>query len=549
MDLHTCVVPEGYFIFSIHKPAFTIKNLRKNDYITSLGRTKGGEAVFNQQNFPKENIVENKADWIYEIPNPFPFRGTTYISKAWADRTAKMPASIILAEPNSTSLTKTLEKWLHLQKVKGDPTDRINTLFTGMPRSVLLALAATSTDPQDLIRLAHISTQFIFESDGITPKGILFQKDPDNIPAPVIKDIKLFEAIANNPHLPDLYKKVMVLNPGIQGSSEIVGEWAETEESHVFEYLRRNSYIPWGHYAANMAHDSIRYCAKDLKPEDICGMRQLYYQRTYVRMAEQVKISLPFCARSASIKELETLRKKVVSALKRHKNWNQLNFNRTLWGWNFGFDFAASGYRLHASHQQAHQQFAMLPASVPIAFQTNENHMEKKIPAYACGDLIEDFIQRYRKRYRVSFFTAYERAIRSNRRMDGAAKGPHELVLYEDSQCMLFVPKAQTSQWEVQLMPKKPIGNIIEADSALRASLDQAIWVAMRTLGNMGAKMITVIEFSKKIAFDTSDQRLLYSFLPRLPESPGAFSEAQLRWINGHYPEDFAAVCRSNLPY
>ncbi len=44
-----------------------------------------------------------------------------------------------------------------------------------------------------------------------------------------------------------------------------------------------------------------------------------------------------------------------------------------------------------------------------------------------------------------------------------------------------------------------------------------------------------------------SDQRLLYAFLPKLPESPGAFSEAQLRWINGHYPEDFALACRMQL--
>ncbi|MEJ2477229.1 MAG: hypothetical protein P8Y40_06970, partial [Desulfobacterales bacterium] len=45
-----------------------------------------------------------------------------------------------------------------------------------------------------------------------------------------------------------------------------------------------------------------------------------------------------------------------------------------------------------------------------------------------------------------------------------------------------------------------------------------------------------------------TDQHLLYALLPRLPESPGAFSEAQLRWINGHYPEDFAAACRRRLP-
>ncbi|MEZ4567128.1 MAG: hypothetical protein R2860_09240 [Desulfobacterales bacterium] len=60
--------------------------------------------------------------------------------------------------------------------------------------------------------------------------------------------------------------------------------------------------------------------------------------------------------------------------------------------------------------------------------------------------------------------------------------------------------------------------------------------------------MITTIEYSKAFdAADLADQRLLRSFFPRLPESPGAFSEAQMRWINGHYPEDFAAACRTKL--
>ena len=59
--------------------------------------------------------------------------------------------------------------------------------------------------------------------------------------------------------------------------------------------------------------------------------------------------------------------------------------------------------------------------------------------------------------------------------------------------------------------------------------------------------MITVIEFSKRFDIADRDQRLHYSFLPRLPESSGAFSEAQQRWINGHYPEDFAAACRLKL--
>ena len=112
---------------------------------------------------------------------------------------------------------------------------------------------------------------------------------------------------------------------------------------------------------------------------------------------------------------------------------------------------------------------------------------------------------------------------------------------------MLFVPKAQTSQWEVQLMTKKSVGNIVEADAGTRASLDKTMLIAARILEAMGARMITTIEYSKAFDNPDTDQRLLYAFLPRLPESPGAFSEAQLRWINGHFPEDFAEACRLRL--
>jgi hypothetical protein len=91
------------------------------------------------------------------------------------------------------------------------------------------------------------------------------------------------------------------------------------------------------------------------------------------------------------------------------------------------------------------------------------------------------------------------------------------------------------------------VGNILEADTGVRRSLDRGIWVAVRVLGALGARMITVIEYAKGFDNPDEDQRLVYAFLPRLPESPGAFSESQLRWINGHYPEDFAAACRSRL--
>ncbi len=95
-------------------------------------------------------------------------------------------------------------------------------------------------------------------------------------------------------------------------------------------------------------------------------------------------------------------------------------------------------------------------------------------------------------------------------------------------------------------------GNILETDSWCRKSLDQGILAAQKVLAKLGAKMVTTIEYSKRMySKKILNQPLMYSFLPKLPQSPGAFSEAQLRFINGHYPEDFAAVCRNqigNLP-
>ena len=93
-------------------------------------------------------------------------------------------------------------------------------------------------------------------------------------------------------------------------------------------------------------------------------------------------------------------------------------------------------------------------------------------------------------------------------------------------------------------MPTERIGHILEADSAVRRSLDRAMLVAMRSLTDLGAAMITVIEFPRRFDETDNDQRLLYSFLPKLPFSPGSFTEAQLRWINNHFPEDFAARLR-----
>jgi hypothetical protein len=169
--------------------------------------------------------------------------------------------------------------------------------------------------------------------------------------------------------------------------------------------------------------------------------------------------------------------------------------------------------------------------------------------------MVTQVIEEYGKLFEREFFEDYLTAIAHNERMDGRTDRESDLIVWQDDQVMLFVPKAQTSQWELQLMTKSDAqgrfpGNILEADKQVRKSLDTGILHAQKTFAALGARMVTSIEYAKRIgAGDHIRQPLIYAFLPRLPESPGAFSEAQLRFINGHYPEDFAAVCRRHLQY
>ncbi|ETR69840.1 MAG: hypothetical protein OMM_03659 [Candidatus Magnetoglobus multicellularis str. Araruama] len=367
------------------------------------------------------------------------------------------------------------------------------------------------------------------------PIGLKYQESNSQ---PVIYQPVVFETLVNNPHLPDNYKIAMVLRPGVQGKSPVVGEYSSAN-SHVYEYLRANSYIPWGHYAANMAHDTIRYDIDSLKMDDIKGMRHLYYQRTYVHLAKQLQIPINAHRKTISYDDLESLRILILKELKELSD--PLVFNSNLWGWNFGFDYAPNHYRLHASHQQIHQQYAMIPNKI----QTNVNNT--CINSYACGDLVTDFITDYHQQYGCSFFDTYEKAIQNNRRIDDPDHGPRELIIYSDEYIMIYVPKAQTSQWEIQIMPTSAVGNILEADQSMRDALDRGIYITSKILSALNARLVTHIEYASRFGA-SSDQRLIIVFLPRMPESPGAFSESQLRWINGHYPEDFAQACRLKLP-
>lgn len=532
--LQTSITPEGTFQYGIHKPAYSVTNLRQDTKIENLGLTATNEPVNNESNYPPDNVEVTNADWIFEIPNPFPFRGRTYIDKEWADASAANPEKIQLQSPDPVSLSDTLVE---------NGVD--STLFSKLPPPLLIALATCSTDPEDLIKLAEMSCEIIKEAGNAA--GLRYNKDKKGRVRPVIHDHPLFEAVANNPYLPDNYKRVMVLRPGAQGGSEIIGEWPKDENSHVFEYLRKNSYIPCGHYAANMADDAIRYSTKDLNAYDIRGMRHLYYQRCYVRLAQEIGFPLPATGRVLFEQELEALRLGVVN-----NNGDKGKYSATLWGWNYGFDYAPSKYRLQASHQQLHMQYALVPAEVQT-YRHGSLTGTGSIPAYSCGHMIAELVEDYKVHHNSDFFRDYRKAIAGNRRMDDREDLESSLVVWSDDNVMLFVPKAQTSQWELQLMTlpaenNRLAGNILECDTEMRRSLDTGILMAQKSLDKLGVKMVTSIEYSKGLNEESSlQQPLIYVFLPRLPESPGAFSEAQLRFINGHYPEDFAAACRKQL--
>ncbi len=534
----TCVASSGEFIYGIHKPRFTAFNLRENDYIVTLGHSSDQAAISisNTDNFPPNSVHVTGAPWIFEIPNAFPFMGSTFIVKSNADRMVE----------NGNPFKREKEYTSDVVSTKNfDYTDK--PAIECLPYALLLTLAKTSTDPQLLAKLAKLSCRFEYDPRTEMPSGIIYEKTEKGELRPAILDRHLFELVSNNVFLPDSYKQQMVLVPGVQGKSPIVGQYSEGG-TYIWEYLRENSYIPWGHYAANMAHDAIRYKIGSLTELDMIGLRHLYYQRIYVQLATQVGIVTPAKRRSLTRNELEDVRLSLIDKIKQlHKHGGDLPFNATVWGQNFGFDLSPSGYRLNASHQQIHQQFALVPSCVS-GFKGGENHSSQSaISTYTQGDLVAQFAEEYKEKTNQHFFETYLKAIQNNRRLDGRAKKENDLIFYQDENIMAFVPKAQRSQGEVQIMTKKRCGNIIETDTKARYSLDRAILIAMKVLENLGAEMISVSEISKRFDSADHDQRLLYCFLPRHHRSPGGFSECQQRWIISHYPEDFARACRGEV--
>lgn len=526
----TSVSPQGRFLVARHLPHYQVANFRQHEYPCVLGKTDDGKEQSNAGNFPAGDVVVEQARPIYEILNPLPFRGCTFIDSGWADARVGHPERIQIPSPPAVSLRSMLGQ--HCTE------ETVQAIISGLPRPLLYALAASSTDGEELTWLAHSCCRLIVDAAG-QAVGLRYL-DRNGRRQADIDDFELFETIANNPHLPNQLKEVMVLRPGVQGDSEIVGD-VHQGEARIFEYLRTNSYIPWGHYAANFAHTSIRYCIADLSESDMHGLRHLYYQRMLSILADNLGLLPSVRRRQLSSEELEELRVQIIAKLE--QAGEGIEQVATLWGWNFGYDFSGSGYRLHASHQMIHQQYALVPQWV-------DSTSTEQLSTYCCGDLVADVVERYQQQFHSDFFSDYLKAIASNTRTD-QGEGQQSLVVWRDAHVLLFVPKAQVSQWELQLMviadgELGPVGNVVEANTGVRRSLDLGILKAQQALAGLGATMVTSIEYSKRLGL-RNGQRLLYSFLPKLPWSMGAFSEAQGRFILGHYPEDFAAACRGQL--
>ena len=524
----TCVAPSGEFVYGIHKPRFKATNLRENDYIVHLGRTLNQEVVDNAANFPEKDVPVPAGAWVFEIPNAFPFMGATFILKSKADRTVGgcNPFRELSERPD-----------------EGIANPSIQT----QSRAALLSLASSSTNPEILASLAERSCEFVYDENTNIVSGRLYQQDDAGQLCPAILDHHLFQLVSNNPFLPDAYKRHMVLVPGVQGNSPIVGEY-RSGDSHIWEYLRENSYIPWGHYAANMAHDAVRYRISSLTSKDFSGLRFLYYQRIYVQLAAALGLPAPTGRKALSGDELETLRLSLLGEIKQVNNsGGELSFNTVIWGQNYGFDLSVSGYRLGGSHQQIHQQFALVRTDMPVYVGGENETSFSSVDTYAQGDRIAQFSKTYQEKTGQGFFETYLRAIQSNKRMDGRTDKTSDLTIYQDENVVVFVPKAQRSQGEIQLMSKGECGNIVEADTGVRYSLDRAIMLTMKILENLGVEIFNAFEISKRLDSLDQDQRLIYCFFPRHPQSPGGFSEFQHRWINNHYPEDFAKNCRDEL--
>ena len=131
--MQTCVTPEGKFTVGIHDPGFEVHNLRETETTAVLGRCSDGQPVENRINFPSSMVRAEKTDRIYEVANPFPFRGTTFINSAWADRHAGRPDTVTVPRQPDCSLTAGVRTWLEKSPEQSGLKDENPLFFSGSP--------------------------------------------------------------------------------------------------------------------------------------------------------------------------------------------------------------------------------------------------------------------------------------------------------------------------------------------------------------------------------------------------------------------------------
>ena len=205
MNLRTCIAASGRFIIGVHKPTYSVQNIREKDYIGPLGEFPDGSLVENHPNFPAGDITESNADWIYEIPNAFPFRGATYISKHVADRWALNPLDISLPARPDMSFTRTASQWFSESEWS---VEKKKSIFNSLPETIQIAVAGNSTDSEDLGLLAELSCEFTYDQSSKYPTGLVYIHDENGTRKPKIHNYALFKVLANNSYLPDVYKAV-----------------------------------------------------------------------------------------------------------------------------------------------------------------------------------------------------------------------------------------------------------------------------------------------------------------------------------------------------
>ena len=142
--LQSSITPEGRFRVGIHNPGYRVRNLREHDHPCTLGTLNDGRGVGNAANFPAGDIEVERARAVYEIVNALPFRGCTFIDAGWAAARAADPALIRIHPPGPVSLRQSLGEYCSPQAAR--------EVIATLPLALRCALAATSTDPGELVR-------------------------------------------------------------------------------------------------------------------------------------------------------------------------------------------------------------------------------------------------------------------------------------------------------------------------------------------------------------------------------------------------------------